>query len=251
MSTARQSTKRLSVVLTVDEVSRVMAHLSDDKWLIAMLLYGGGLRLLESLRLRIKDLDFERGEITVREGKGDKDRVTTMPRAVVPPLQEHFHRVQAIHQQDVADGYRRVELPHALARKCPNANQERCWQFVFPQERRWRNSKTMASAPTYRRITFIAQTTSTSWTVLVGHAELLREAPMKCEICGRTATLARISGHLICQRCNRKIEAETAARLLGGAVPPAMQRQWDKTWQESIVPETNTGEARKPWWKFW
>ena len=134
--------KRLPVVLTVDEVSRVMVHLTGDKWLIAMLLYGGGLRLLEALRLRVKDLDFERGETTVREGKGDKDRVTTMPRAVVHSLQEHLQRVEVTHQQDLADGYGRVELPHALARKYPNANQEWCWQFVFPQERRWRNFKT-------------------------------------------------------------------------------------------------------------
>jgi integron integrase len=134
--------KRLPVVLTVDEVSRVMTHLAGDKWLIAMLLYGGGLRLLEAVRLRVKDLDFERGEITVREGKGDKDRVTTMPRAIVKHLQEHLERVKAIHQHDVADGCGRVELPHALARKYPNASQEWCWQYVFPQERRWRNSKT-------------------------------------------------------------------------------------------------------------
>jgi len=134
--------KRLPVVLNVDEVSRVMSHLTGDKWLIAMLLYGGGLRLLEALRLRVKDLDFERGEITIREGKGDKDRVTTMPRAVVRPLQEHLRRVQVIHQQDMADGYGRVDLPYALARKYPNANREWCWQFVFPQERRWRNAKT-------------------------------------------------------------------------------------------------------------
>ena len=134
--------KRLPVVLTVDEVSRLLAHLHGDKWLIGMLLYGGGLRLLEALRLRVKDLDFERGEITVREGKGDKDRVTTMPRAVIRPLQEHLWRVQEIHQQDLADGHGRVELPHALARKYPNANREWCWQFVFPQERRWRNAKT-------------------------------------------------------------------------------------------------------------
>jgi len=134
--------KRLPVVLTVDEVSRVMTHLTGDKWLIAMLLYGGGLRLLEALRLRVKDLDFERGEITVREGKGDKDRVTTMPRAVIHPLQEHLRHVQAIHQQDLADGYGRVELPHALSRKYPNANREWGWQFVFPQQRRWRRAKT-------------------------------------------------------------------------------------------------------------
>lgn len=134
--------KRLPVVLTVDDVSRIMAHLTDDKWLRAMLLYGGGLRLLEPLRLRVKDLDLQRGEITVREGKGDKDRVTTMPRAVVHRLQEHLQRVKRIHEQDVADGYGRVELPHALARKYPNANRQWAWQYVFPQERRWRNPKT-------------------------------------------------------------------------------------------------------------
>ncbi len=134
--------KRLPVVLTVDEVSRVMAHLTGDKWLIAMLLYGGGLRLLEALRLRVKDLDFERGEIAVREGKGDKDRVTMVPQAVIRPLQEHLRHVESIHRQDLADGYGRVELPHALARKYPNANREWRWQFVFPQERRWRNATT-------------------------------------------------------------------------------------------------------------
>ena len=134
--------KRLPVVLTVDEVSRVMAHFSGEKWLIAMLLYGGGLRLLEALRLRVKDLDFERGEITVREGKGDKDRVTMLPQAVNRPLQDHLRRVQAVHQQDLAEGYGRVELPHALARKYPKANREWGWQFVFPQERRWRNPNT-------------------------------------------------------------------------------------------------------------
>ena len=133
--------KRLPVVLNVDEVSRVMAHFSGEKWLIAMLLYGG-LRLLEELRLRVKDLDFERGEITVREGKGDKDRVTMLPQAVNRPLQDHLRRVQAVHQQDLAEGYGRVELPHALARKYPKANREWGWQFVFPQERRWRNPNT-------------------------------------------------------------------------------------------------------------
>jgi integron integrase len=107
-----------------------------------MLLYGGGLRLLEALRLRVKDLDFERGEITVREGKGDKDRVTMLPQAVIRPLQEHLKIVEAVHQQDLADGFGRVELPHALARKYPNANRKWIWQYVFPQERRWRNART-------------------------------------------------------------------------------------------------------------
>jgi len=97
--------KRLPVVLTVDEVSRVLAHLRGDKWLIAMLLYGAGLRLLEALRLRVKDLDSERREITVREGKGDKDRLTMLPQAVIGPLQQHLQRVRAIHQKDLGDGY--------------------------------------------------------------------------------------------------------------------------------------------------
>ncbi|MBX3419929.1 MAG: integron integrase [Pirellulaceae bacterium] len=134
--------RRLPVVLTVDEVSRVMMYFRGDKWLIAMLLYGGGLRLLEALRLRVKDLDFERGEITVREGKGDKDRITMLPHAIIHPLQEHLRRVEAVHRQDAADGFGRVELPHALARKYPNANREWRWQFVFPQEHRWRNRQT-------------------------------------------------------------------------------------------------------------
>jgi len=134
--------KRLPAVLTVEEAARVLAHLHGDKWLIAMLLYGGGLRLLEGLRLRGKDLDFERGEITVREGKGDKDRVTMLPQAVIPPLQEHRERVQAIHQRDLADGYGRVEHPHAPARKYPNANRRWCRQYVFPQEHRWVNQRT-------------------------------------------------------------------------------------------------------------
>jgi len=134
--------KRLPVALTVDEVSRVMSHLRGDKWLIAMLLYGGGLRLLEALRLRVKDLDFQRGEITVREGKGDRDRVTTTPQAVIRPLQAHLRRIEAMHQQDLTDGYGCVELPQALARKYPHANRAWRWQFVFPQENRWVNAKT-------------------------------------------------------------------------------------------------------------
>jgi len=131
--------KRLPVVLTADEVARVMAYLTGDKWLIATLMYGGGLRLMEALRLRVKDLDFERSEITVREGKGDKDRVTMLSEVVTRPLHDHLMRVQEIHQQDLSDGYGRVELPHALGRKFPHADREWRWQFVFPQERRWVN----------------------------------------------------------------------------------------------------------------
>lgn len=90
----------------------------------------------------MKDLDFERREITVREGKGDKDRVTMLPQAVIQPLQKHRERVKEMHQRDVAVGDGRVELPHALTRKYRSANRAWCWQFVFPQERRWHNAKT-------------------------------------------------------------------------------------------------------------
>lgn len=86
--------------------------------------------------------DPPRGENTAREGKGDKDRVTTMPRAIAHPLLEHLEQVKSIHQRDVAGGYGRVELPNALVRKYPNANREWVWQFVFPQEHRWNNAKT-------------------------------------------------------------------------------------------------------------
>jgi len=138
---ARRS-RRLPVVLTLNEATRVLDGMRADRWLVAMLLYGAGLRLLEALRLRVKDLDFERREITVREGKGDKDRVTILPQAVIPALQQHLRHVEAIHKQDLAEGYGRVELPHALARKYPNANRQWIWQFVFPQAHRWRNPKT-------------------------------------------------------------------------------------------------------------
>jgi integron integrase len=134
--------RKVPVVLTPDEVSRVMAHLSGGMWLIAMLLYGTGLRLLEALGLRVKDLDLERCEITVRQGKGDKDRVTVLPVAVKNPLEDHLVRVLEIHRRDLAEGYGRVVLPDALSRKYPNANREWRWQFVFPQMRRWVNRQT-------------------------------------------------------------------------------------------------------------
>lgn len=135
-------TRRLPTVLTVDEVQRFMMHLTGDRWLVATLLYGAGLRLMEALRLRVKDVEFERCELTVRQGKGGKDRITTLPQVIVRPLQEHLRRVEAIHRQDVADGFGRVELPKALSRKFPNADREWKWQFVFPQQKRWKNSQT-------------------------------------------------------------------------------------------------------------
>ncbi|MDX1297727.1 MAG: integron integrase [Pseudomonas sp.] len=128
--------KHLPVVLTRDEVSRVLAQLSGVKWMVATLLYGSGLRLLEALRLRVKDVDFSRGEVVVRDGKGQKDRVTMLPRALVGPLQEHFEMVAALHQQDLVEGFGQANLPFALARKYPNAAADWAWQFVFPSGNR-------------------------------------------------------------------------------------------------------------------
>lgn len=128
--------QRLPVVLTRDEVKSVLAQLEGTVWLMAGVTYGSGLRLLECLRLRIKDLDLDRREIIVRDGKGQKDRVTMLPRTLVEPLRTHLARVRALHEQDLAEGFGRVYLPFALDRKYPNAETEWGWQYVFPAKRR-------------------------------------------------------------------------------------------------------------------
>ena len=109
---------------------------------MASLMYGSGLRLMECLRLRILDLEFTRGEIVVRDGKGGKDRVTMLPRTLAPALDAHLAAARAIHRLDRAAGWGRVELPDALARKYPNAPADWRWQWVFPQRRRWTNPRT-------------------------------------------------------------------------------------------------------------
>jgi integron integrase len=126
----------LPVVLTREEVARVLVELSGVQRLVANLLYGSGLRLLEALRLRVKDMDFARGEILVRDGKGQKDRVTMLPQALSAALQQHLAQVRFVHQQDLAEGFGRANLPFALARKYPNAAAEWGWQFVFPSGKR-------------------------------------------------------------------------------------------------------------------
>ncbi|MDQ2695160.1 MAG: integron integrase [Pseudomonadota bacterium] len=123
---------RLPVVLTPDEVRAILARLDGSRWLMAALLYGSGLRLMECLRLRVKDLEFSRREITVRDGKGQRDRVTMLPASLIEPLQRHLHRVKALHEQDLAEGFGAVYLPFALERKYPNAPREWSWQYVFP-----------------------------------------------------------------------------------------------------------------------
>ena len=128
---------RLPTVLTQEETQRVLAALkSGTSGLIIRLLYGTGMRLLECLRLRVKDVDFARGQIVVREGNGDKDRVTMLPERLKGELQAHMHRVKLLHYKDLKEGFGRVFLPHALARKYPNADREWPWQWVFPSVRR-------------------------------------------------------------------------------------------------------------------
>ena len=124
--------QRLPVVLTVSEVKSVLNRLDGTLWLMASLLYGGGLRLMECVRLRVKDVDFEMRQVTVREGKGFKDRVTMLPESSIAPLQAHLARVRARHDEDVAEGYGAVYLPYALEKKYPNAAKEWGWQYVFP-----------------------------------------------------------------------------------------------------------------------
>jgi integron integrase len=138
---ARKPT-RLPVVMTREEVKAVLGQLTGDKWLMASLMYGAGLRLMECLRLRVQDIDFSRHEILVRDGKGAKDRITMLAESLKTPLQDHLKQVKAIHERDLADGWGRVLMPDALDRKYPNAPKDWRWQWVFPQQHRWRNSRT-------------------------------------------------------------------------------------------------------------
>jgi integron integrase len=131
---ARRKT-RIPMVLSREEVSRMLHFLDGVHWLIACLQYGSGLRLMESLRLRVKDLDFAHRAIIVRSGKGDKDRVVTLPDELVEPLQRHLENRLTLFERDVRAGVGSVEMPHALARKYPNAEREWCWQYVFPAGR--------------------------------------------------------------------------------------------------------------------
>ena len=124
--------QRLPVVLTREEVHQIFAQMNGLPLLMAQLLYGTGIRLMECVRLRVKDVDFARREILIRDGKGEKDRVTMLPESLSAPLQEHLGQVQALHQRDLAGGYGAVYLPYALERKYPNAAREWGWQYVFP-----------------------------------------------------------------------------------------------------------------------
>jgi integron integrase len=128
--------QRLPVVFTREEVRRIFEHLHGVNHLVVSLLYGSGLRLLECLRLRVKDVDLERSQLVVREGKGQKDRVTMLSTKLHEPLARHLQAVQRLHEKDLRQGYGSVYLPHALARKYPNASRSWEWQYVFPSRTR-------------------------------------------------------------------------------------------------------------------
>lgn len=127
-----QRPKRLPVVLTKDEVRKILGGLNGTPWIMTMLLYGAGLRLMECCRLRVKDIDFSQNQIVVRAGKGNKDRHTMLPAAVKGVLYKHLQDVKRLHEEDLQKGLGRVVLPNALDRKYPNAEREWGWQWVFP-----------------------------------------------------------------------------------------------------------------------
>ncbi|HEX3034806.1 MAG TPA: integron integrase, partial [Thermodesulfobacteriota bacterium] len=127
---------------TKEEVFKVMGCLSGTHQLMAKLLYGSGLRLIECVKLRVKDLDFAQCQIIVRDAKGMKDRVTMLPHSLVTPLQEHLQRVKQLHKKDLSKGHGAVYLPFALERKYPNANREWIWQYAFPSARLAKDTQT-------------------------------------------------------------------------------------------------------------
>ena len=134
--TRAKKPQRLPVVLTVAEVKAILVRLDGRNALMANLLYGAGLRLMEVLRLRVKDVDFGMRQITVRDGKGFKDRVTMLPESLIEPLQRYLQKVKEIHQEDLRAGFGEVYLPYALERKYPNAGREWGWQYIFPSSQR-------------------------------------------------------------------------------------------------------------------
>jgi integron integrase len=132
---AKQS-EHLPTVLSKEETAQVLSGVQGLHQLMAKLLYGSGLRLMECLRLRVKDIDFEQSQIIVREGKGEKDRATMLPSSLVEPLKTQIAYIRKLHELDLAQGLGSAELPFALARKYPNADKEFVWQYIFPSNRR-------------------------------------------------------------------------------------------------------------------
>ncbi len=140
--TRAKRSEGLPVVLTREEIQVVLQRLHGREWLMASLLYGAGLRVMECVRLRIKDLDFGFHQIIVRDGKGKKDRAVPMPQALIPAIQSQLQLARKIHDNDLADGFGEVSLPNALQRKYPNAAREWSWQYLFPASKRARDPYT-------------------------------------------------------------------------------------------------------------
>ncbi|MGH9883480.1 MAG: integron integrase [Pyrinomonadaceae bacterium] len=134
--------KRVPVVFTPQEVRRVLENLHGTHWMMASLLYGAGLRLMECIRLRVKDLDFQYKQITVRDSKGERDRRTMLPQPLIEPLQRHLARVKLQHEEDVRAGRGAVYLPYALERKYPSAPTDWRWQYVFPSTKLSKDART-------------------------------------------------------------------------------------------------------------
>jgi integron integrase len=131
--------ERMPVVMTREEVQAVLQRLSGREWLMACLMYGAGLRVMECMRLRLKDIDFGLKQIVVRDGKGQKDRVTPLPEALLPALRQQIEEVKRVRDSDLADGYGEVSMPYALARKYSNAARELAWWYLFPASQRCRD----------------------------------------------------------------------------------------------------------------
>jgi integron integrase len=134
--------KRLPVVLNREEIQAILSRLTGTHWLIASLLYGTGMRIMECLRLRVQDVDVKRHEILIRDGKGFKDRVTMLPVSLAASLQAHLVKVRDLHESDLAQGFGAVYMPYALERKYPHAAKEWIWQYVFPAAKRSADPRT-------------------------------------------------------------------------------------------------------------
>lgn len=124
--------KHIPVVMTREETAKVISLMLGTPQLVAKLMYGSGLRISEAIRLRVQDIDYKMKIITVRSGKGEKDRITTFPESILPFLQNHLSKVKITHETDISKGFGEVYLPHALARKYPNATRQWGWQYIFP-----------------------------------------------------------------------------------------------------------------------
>ena len=150
-----RTTRNLPVILSPIEAKRIIAHLSSTKGLIVKLLYGTGLRISECLRLRVQDIDFEFNQIVVRNGKGNKDRVTIIPQSLISDLKTHLSKVDMLHKMDLKNGYGEVALPNQLAKKYPNAAAQLRWQYVFPSKKRSVNPRTLTEQRYHQSPQFI------------------------------------------------------------------------------------------------